>query len=175
MENEIYKIMDSIGYYGPIILCIGHVYVLRFRFLYLFSYLAFFCMNVYLNTLLKRIIREPRPENQKSYNLMDELTTKKSTNGQNYGMPSGHTQSLFYSISYAYLVTKSINMLLISLCLAAITIFQRLKYKKHTVSQLMMGVFFGTLFGTSAFYTTRMYSQGYFSFYTVEYFNPTTK
>ena len=165
MENEIYKFMDSIGYYGPMILCGGHVYVLRNQFLYLFSYLAFFCMNVYLNTWLKTVIREPRPENQKNYNLMDELTTVKSTYGQQYGMPSGHTQSLFYSISFAYLVTKSIPLFIGSLCIAAITVFQRLKYKKHTFAQIIMGAVFGTLFGTITFYATRMYSQGYFSFH----------
>jgi membrane-associated phospholipid phosphatase len=161
MESGIYKMMDVIGFYGPILLCSAHMYVLRRRFFYLFSYLFFFCVNLGFNTLLKTIIREPRPETQTNYNFVDELTTTKSAYGQQYGMPSGHTQTLFYSISFAFLATKSVPLLISSLGLAIITIIQRLKYKKHTVAQLGMGAVFGTIVGTTVFFGTRMYLRGF--------------
>ena len=64
-----------------------------------------------------------------------------------YGMPSGHSQSVFYTISYMWYVTHNVYLLLIGLFIGLITLNQRYKTKKHTIEQLIVGAFTGISIG----------------------------
>ena len=67
--------------------------------------------------MLKEIIREPRPNDQR-FMLFENKEDV-------YGMPSGHAQSIFYSTTFLYLTTASYYLLIISLFVCALTIYQR--------------------------------------------------
>ena len=147
------NIFDHIGFYGPIIFIGINIFSLWKRMPYLYSYIIFYIINDFINRILKSSFREPRPNNQIHYDKRSD----KYIGEHIYGMPSGHAQSVFYSISFLYLVTKSVILLIISLFIAALTLYQRWKYRNHTVKQLVMGSIVGTLFGSSVYYYTNKY------------------
>ena len=148
------KIFDHIGYYGPVIHFFMNIYMLQNRFVYMISYSFFFIVNTGLNKLLKISFREPRPENPVHYADFEKLTKE-----EYYGMPSGHAQSIFYSISFLYFINRQLDVLLVSFFLGTLTIYQRWKYRKHTFAQLMMGLIVGATFGGSIYYMTNRYLQ----------------
>ncbi len=124
---------------------------------YLYSYINFLIINEFINRILKSSFREPRPKNTIVFNDYIFNSFDKYTGSQIYGMPSGHAQSIFYSISFLYLTTKSPILLIISLFIAALTLYQRWKYRNHTVAQLVMGSIVGTLFGSIVYYFINKY------------------
>ena len=97
------NIFDHIGYYGPIIFIFINILSLWKRMPYLYSYIFFFIIDDFINRILKLSFREPRPNNQIHYDKHFD----KYIGAHIYGMPSGHAQSIFYSISFLYLATKS--------------------------------------------------------------------
>jgi membrane-associated phospholipid phosphatase len=136
---------DYIGYYGPIILLIATIMLMIARTKVLILYIFFFIINSYLNRVLKLLIREPRPAGNILFN--DSENTKAS---EQYGMPSGHAQSVAYTAMFLYLFTKpSTNYLIMGACfVGAITLYQRYKYKRHSISQLLVGTTVGALVAT---------------------------
>ena len=151
------NIFDHIGFYGPFILIGINIFSLWKRMPYLYSYINFLIINKFINKILKLSFREPRPNNQIHYNDYFD----KYVGEQIYGMPSGHAQSIFYSISFLYLATKSPIVLIISLFIAALTLYQRWKYRNHTFAQLIIGSIVGILFGSSVYYYTNKYLHSY--------------
>ena len=138
---------DYIGYYGPIILLIVTIMLMIARTKVLILYIIFFIINTYLNKALKLLIREPRPAGNAIFN--DSENTKDS---EQYGMPSGHAQSVAFTATFLYLFTKPTDRYrcvvtgagfigLIALC-------QRYKYKRHSISQLLVGTTVGALVAT---------------------------
>lgn len=138
------KLLDTIGFFGPfILLCIG-ILLLWKQSKYFYGYVLFYVINTFINKLLKMAVREPRPKDGK--NIMD--FEKNIYEGiEEYGMPSGHAQSSFYSITYLYLVKENPLWLIVELFIASLTIYQRWKYNRHTAQQLMIGSLVGALVG----------------------------
>jgi membrane-associated phospholipid phosphatase len=136
---------DYVGYYGPIILLIATIMLMIARTKILILYIIFFIINVFLNGVLKLLIREPRPAGNILFN--DSENTKAS---EQYGMPSGHAQSVAYTAMFLYLFTKPSNQYLVmgACFIGAITIYQRYKYKRHSISQLLVGTTVGALVAT---------------------------
>jgi membrane-associated phospholipid phosphatase len=58
-------------------------------------------------------------------------------------MPSVHCGLSFYSVMFLWLVNKSTNILILELTISLLTIYHRLKYKKHTLEQLIAGAILG--------------------------------
>ena len=131
---------DYIGYYGPIILLLFAIMILISRTKTLILYILFFAVNVYLNGILKSLFREPRPAGNMIFNDMEN-----TDGGEQYGMPSGHAQSVAYTATFLYLFTKSPHMFMGACFIGAITIYQRYKYKRHSISQLLVGIIIGAL------------------------------
>ena len=146
--------LDHIGYFGPIILAFMNVYYLFYRKAYLYAYLFFLFVNQYINKGLKFLIKEPRPQNQIPF-----LTKIDTIGVEKYCMPSGHTQSIFYSTTFLYLTTLSNYLFIISLFFCAITIYQRYVYKRHTLKQLGIGSLIGIIVGTIIFNITKHYIE----------------
>ena len=138
------KIVDTIGFFGPhIILCIGIILLWK-QSKYFYGYLLFYMINTFINKLLKMVIREPRPKDGK--NIMG--FEKNVYEGiEEYGMPSGHAQSCFYSMSYLYLVKENPIWLIVNLFIASLTIYQRWSYNRHTAQQLLVGSMVGVVLG----------------------------
>ena len=138
-------IIDLIGYYGPIILGILTLFLLYSTKTYLVVYVFGFILNIVVNNILKQIIKQPRPKGD-----LDIFNPSKKHNYshnpiQVYGMPSGHSQMVLFSTTYTYLVFKNIPLTLFYLLLTLNTIVQRVRYRNHTVMQVIVGSFVGAL------------------------------
>ena len=72
-----------------------------------------------------------------------------------YGMPSGHAQSVAFSLAYLYFVQEKLYITLFHSCILGLTIFQRWNYRKHTLVQLAVGVLVGIIFGFFAYRTMK--------------------
>jgi len=144
------NIVDRIGFSGIFILFFINVVYLRKQQGYFWFYLIFIFANEYLNQVLKLIIREDRPQ---GYDKVVEVNIYSGAHV--YGMPSGHSQSAFFSTVYLWLVTGSVPLLLFELFICALTVYQRWKYKKHTISQLAVGGIVGILFANIGYYLVK--------------------
>ncbi len=139
-------IFKHIGFLGPYILFVYSLFVLRSKPNYLAIYSIGFVLNFILNTLLKGIIKEPRPStNKEIIAIMDQAG--KYIPFDNYGMPSGHAQMAFFSVAYLYMVTKNVKVLLLSSAIAIITILQRVYTGRHSVLQILVGGVIGSIVG----------------------------
>ena len=115
----------------------------------------FFIGNTILNKVLKIIIKQKRPGD--GLKIMNE----EYSGVEIYGMPSGHAQSSFFSISFLYLVKGSPSWLIVGLFISALTIYQRWKYRQHTVEQLFAGSVIGIGFSYISYYVTKQWlSEG---------------
>jgi membrane-associated phospholipid phosphatase len=76
---------------------------------------------------------------------------EKYKNEERFGMPSGHAQSIFFSIVYLYNLKHSIPLLFSNLFIASLTLYQRWKYRRHTVEQLATGSAIGGLFAWAVY------------------------
>jgi membrane-associated phospholipid phosphatase len=147
MENSLDNLLDKIGFAGPLILLAINIIVLWTRQLYLYGFIVFLFINTFINHILKLTIRESRP---KGFN--DHADGGHYTSGVHlYGMPSAHSQTSFFIISYLWFVTKSVKWGLLGLFLCFLTLYQRWKYKKHTIEQLSVGAVVGILVAYIAF------------------------
>jgi hypothetical protein len=155
-------IIDYVGHYGPPILFIITVYYLLDIHIYLFIFLFGSLINCCINMFLKQIFREPRPQYPIQFIDSNDLI------GNNYyGLPSGHAQSVFFSLTFFYEVIKSssnydhIFILYIMSCIAVLTLYQRWKYRRHTVKQLLIGSVVGCFFAWSLIFITKKYLHKY--------------
>ena len=131
--------LGIIGYWGPTILTISTIiglYIHNQKFIKL--YLLFQLLNTLFNSLLKLIIRQPRPTNQKHLYNFEKKNNLKVMSGQEFGMPSGHAQSCLFSFTTNYFLTNC-SFTLFSVFISLITITQRFKFRNHTLFQLLMG------------------------------------
>ena len=131
--------INIVGFVGPL-LAMGITLYHLWKFpLHIFVYVCFLIVNVGINSGLKIWIRQARPLGGKSilgesYNGADE-----------YGMPSAHAQTVFYSTVYLYFAKDSINWLFIGVCIGIITMYQRWSYRRHTIPQLIAGMSIGSM------------------------------
>lgn len=132
---DIFKITGSTG---PLVLNLVSLYLLKNKTIYFAIYILGIILNSIANYLLKGIFRQRRPS---KYEYIEPFSNEK------YGMPSGHSQSAFFSTIYIYLVTKNIYWGMFYLLVSLITCFQRVYYKNHTIMQVIVGSLFGAFFG----------------------------
>jgi hypothetical protein len=98
-----------------------------------------FIFNKTINEYLKNYFKQSRPSNPKKYLESDKFSKKK------FGMPSGHSQLVFFSILYSYLVTHSIIPWVLGLLIIGlIVIYERYIFKNHTINQLISGALLGS-------------------------------
>lgn len=145
--------LDWIGYMGPIIAMISNIYALWIQPPYLIGYFAFLFMNSLVNKAIKHMYKESRPLHgveMETVNIFNLGGIKDI-----YGMPSGHAQSVAFSLSYLYFVQKNLFMTFFHFCILVLTIFQRWNYRKHTWNQLLVGTILGLLIGFVTFQITK--------------------
>jgi len=162
--DYILHFLYSIGYFGEIIMIIVVFYVLYKTPITLIVYTLFLIINGIINRLLKKEIHEKRPNQPISFLYSNKI--KKENN--NYGMPSGHSENVFYSTLFLYLNVKKIDTsIVLSLFICAMTIYQRWYFHNHTLSQLLVGAIIGCIFAYIV-YSLYMYllylNQTYFKF-----------
>jgi heme O synthase-like polyprenyltransferase len=74
-----------------------------------------------------------------------------------YGMPSGHSASIGYSIIYLLMVNHNSIWLPMSLFIGICTFYQRWKYKRHTIEQIIVGAISGGIIGWIFYYFATQY------------------
>lgn len=146
--------IDTIGYFGPQILCVFSVILLFKKWNSLSLYLVGYITNILLTYLLKGIIQEPRPTEDKKI-LELALRRGKRIGYDKYGCPSGHASSVIYSTTFVYLVLQNPKVLGIYLLVSLLTMYQRVKYKNHTVHQVIVGAIVGFFSAIVFYYFTR--------------------
>lgn len=134
-------LLDYIGFFGPLILFCVSIWKLSVRIPFLYGYLGLFLASTIINKALKLIFKEPRPEGSRT------IVGEPYQGADEYGMPSGHAQSVCFSATYLYLVTKNAVWLALELCIVVLTMIQRWKYKNHSAMQLAVGGVVGTFWG----------------------------
>ena len=146
-----YKVLDYIGYYGPKILLLLSIYSFYSKYNHLVIYLTGFAVNQVINIILKLLVKQPRPEeDKKMFNLL--VHHDKRILFDKYGMPSGHSQSVWYSTTFIYLALKNNIVTSIYLLISIITMIQRVEYKAHSIPQVIVGMLIGITVGY-LFYT----------------------
>jgi membrane-associated phospholipid phosphatase len=140
MKNGL-LLLDYIGFFGPLLLFCVSLWKLSMRAPFLYGYLGLFLASTILNKVLKLVFQEPRPEGSRT------ILNEPYQGADEYGMPSGHAQSVAFSTTYLYLVTKNALWLALELCIVGLTLIQRWKYKNHSVPQLAVGALVGAFGG----------------------------
>jgi membrane-associated phospholipid phosphatase len=147
--------LDLVGFYSFNILSFVAVLTLYRRWAVLLVYVVGGVANLYLNWGLKALIRDPRPPNPLPMVLFPVDPTQPVTTDtyyyvgvERYGFPSGHAQLVFYALAFLYFVQHRITRVW-TLCflVGVLTLYQRLKYRRHTVEQLLAGVLVGSVTG----------------------------
>jgi membrane-associated phospholipid phosphatase len=134
------KYLDLLGFYGPAILGMLNLLCLWSHRYYFSTFIVGYIGSVLLNGFLKHIIREPRPTNQRHINEYDN-----PNHADRFGMPSGHAQLTGYAVTFLYLVVRNPCLLVVSIFIGALTIFQRYAYRRHTATQLVAGLTVGAI------------------------------
>ena len=132
-------VLDYVGYCGPLILSIFTIMMLRMRTKIILVYLLFLIINTVANLLLKLLIKEPRPTDR------IVLTRFEQETDNTYGMPSGHAQSVAYTTAFLYLLSLSSNVMFVVGWIGMTTLYQRYKFRQHSLRQLLAGTLIGVL------------------------------
>jgi membrane-associated phospholipid phosphatase len=140
MPSPIIYALDLVGLLGPAILFIASIWQLWGNGIYWTLSIVVFCINIFINSGLKQWIREPRPVGGQIMANYD-----KYTGVLDYGMPSGHSQIAFGLVTFVYLVKQSAINLLGGLSIISLTVYQRWKYRRHSIEQLAIGAIVGIL------------------------------
>ena len=144
------KTFDYIGYFGPKILFFATLYLLFPNKMMLAIYIAGFFINLWLNVGLKMVFLEPRPASTShsfKYDLSEKYTNVKELSAHAYGMPSGHAQTVFYSVAYIHYALHNMTTTIIYTLIALNTLRQRVEYKNHSIKQVICGSIVGLIFG----------------------------
>lgn len=155
----------QIGQNGPLILFAFSIFLLRIKPNLLFYYILFFILGEIFNTFIKGIIQQPRPSiDKKTFDLMMKNKERYiSKNGFPYdifGMPSGHSQLVFYSTIFIYLTLNNVKITIFYVIISIITVFQRVIYTHHTILQVIVGSLLGLLIGYFVFEVVKKKIEG---------------
>jgi membrane-associated phospholipid phosphatase len=147
-------IFDYIGHYGPPILFALTCYSLFHRNVYLLVFVIGSMVNYMINIFLKETIREPRPENP-----LEFIDSHNLIGNNYYGLPSGHAQITLFSLTFFYLTNgyERIYTLFVMTCITIITLYQRWKYRRHTIKQLYVGSIIGATIAWTLVLVTKQY------------------
>ena len=134
--------LDGMGFYGPLIVICIILFDLRNQPKYMWVYFIAIFANNFFNQWLKSLFLEERPKNPIPFSKYEIYK-----NIESYGMPSGHASAIGFSVIYLLLVKSHSIWLPVSIFIGILTMYQRVKYRRHTVEQVCMGVITGSICG----------------------------
>jgi membrane-associated phospholipid phosphatase len=140
-------VFDFIGFNGPLIMCGLAVLLLHQRIVVLLGYFFFLVVGLFLSKILKQFLKQPRPTRPLAYFTNESHLY---SNEENYGMPSTHATLAAFSLAYFYLFIRKEDapLFIISAIIYALTLYQRWKYRRHTILQIFAGTILGLTVGT---------------------------
>jgi len=137
------NLLYQVGYFGPIILFISTgclmLYAKNSMSCCFELFAGFYIFSMALNHVLKQLFKQTRPRGGKAINKFDK------TGIDRYGMPSGHANSVMFSLIFSILYFKDFMISIIFTIIALLTVTQRLIYKKHSLKQICCGAIVGGL------------------------------
>jgi len=148
--NPIENAIWTVGYNGPIIAFILAIWKIGFKRPELYWFFAGFMGNEIANECLKLWFKEPRPKNPVKFIDHDKLK-----GAHEYGMPSGHAQTISFVIVFIYAMLRHIDWLYMTIPLWILTCFQRWTMRRHTLEQLIMGSIVGGILGGFTYWIMR--------------------
>jgi membrane-associated phospholipid phosphatase len=110
------NILSFVGNFGPFILFIFSLYLLRKTPNALYYYLIGFLLNMILNIILKLTFKQPRPKDDEDlFKLTLNYASKYNCvlPFDIYGMPSGHAESVIFSTIFIHLMFNNSRLTLI--------------------------------------------------------------
>ena len=135
-----------VGVLGPYFLILVSCILLLHHPVSLVVYLLGEAFNSIINLMLKGMIRQERPKHEIplfEFGIRDG----KRYQSDKYGMPSGHSQNIGFSLAYIANTTHNPTITWAYAILSAITLTQRYVYRNHTVSQIGIGFMLGLAMG----------------------------
>jgi len=144
------KTIDYIGYFGPVLLLLSTIILLKNKSTLLSTYVIGYLINIISNVTLKEIIKQPRPSEDLSI-FNASIAHGRRISFDSYGMPSGHAANVFYSTAFIYLSLKNPLITILYLIVSINTGYQRIKYKNHTIMQVICGAISGIIVGYASY------------------------
>lgn len=160
------ELFNNLGKFGPIILNITSIYLLRDKHTLLFYYIIGGFSDAILNLILKGVIQQPRPsENMEAFRLAlthgRRFLFKDGLPHDIFGMPSGHAESVCFSTAFIYCVLKNKYIIYSYATLSLIVISQRVASNNHTPFQVLVGAIVGVAFGLFVYYLATLNIKGH--------------
>ena len=149
--KEVGKIIGWLGYSGPYMLFILSIILLKNRNTLLHAYVYGFLLDQILNLFLKGLIQEPRPSEEINIFNAENTYFNERMGPQRYGMPSGHAQSVFFSLIFIWLSLDNSYISIFYSLIALCTMYQRVAYKAHDITQVLVGACVGSLLAWSVY------------------------
>ncbi len=154
---DIKTFFQKVGEFAPIFLVFLSGYLLWKKENLLFYYIIGIVLSSILNFIIKIIIKQPRPSaDLKLFNIAMKngkyLIFKDGMPYDLFGMPSAHSQMIWFSTIFIYLSLKNTKISLIYILFCIITMLQRYYFNHHTISQVIVGSFVGSIFAYFIFY-----------------------
>ena len=144
--NILTNMVENISNYAPWIGFFGTCILFFFQNInltYILIFIIGFFINSFINKFIKKIINDKRP-----------VIHNKSNENR---MPSGHTQSVFYTIMFLSTllfnnIIKGIEVkiwICITILLGGLTSYNCIKGGYHTIDQVIVGIVLGNIIGYS--------------------------
>ena len=151
------ELFNECGAYGPIILIFLSMYLLWNKHNLFFYYTVGVFIDNIFNLILKGIFLQPRPTvDIKVFDLAlkhgKRFIFKDGMPYDLFGMPSGHSQSSFFSTVFIYLSLKKNNIAYTYLFISLLTMLQRILCNHHSVLQVFAGSIIGCCTGYLFYY-----------------------
>jgi membrane-associated phospholipid phosphatase len=151
MEN---RVLYNIGYHGPntlLALIILMIIIIEKKVSYSLIGIVItwqICSHI-LNITIKNILKYPRPDSGKDpiFSTLVPSVSNFLTIHKNFGMPSGHAQSVLSELTFLILYFKNPFITSISGIQTIITIWQRYITRRHSPIQLFFGGVLGVIIG----------------------------
>jgi len=139
--DTITAFLFSLGFFSEIFLIILVIALIHRQSIDLIFYLLFLWINGHTNRWLKDLIQQRRPTNPVKFLASEHFDKKKVA----FGMPSGHSQNVFFSVTYLFLFFGSVNRwIYLALFIALLMLIERWYFHNHTVAQLIIGATIGS-------------------------------
>ena len=170
--NTISREIFKIGFNGPYILMImsilmiiyearlyfpvlGTTFIPYLRFVStignkIILVVAWNIMNIWINGVLKELIKQPRPKKSIKINKQDEKYSR------GYGMPSGHAQSAAANFMFIALLFRNEFLTMIAALQTLLTLYQRYSFRMHSAPQLLVGSILGGASGYALYQCYRL-------------------
>ena len=147
--NNLNNLLYAVGYFGDTISFFIICMLIFNNFKFVIFYVIFFIINMYFNNYLTNLIKQKNPSHPIKF-LESETYSKKR-----YGMPSFHSQNMFFSIGYSFFILNNFIWKLVLLLIGFAVIYERYVFRDHTMEQLLYGSILGLLLGYISYFIVK--------------------